>query len=84
MNRGAIFVAGVLSGALALGLVLVGWQAQVSVVPTQAPTPAVVATPAVVEAPTTVGAGSRVDLPSPPVPRAGGDAVPPPRPAVVA
>ena len=63
MNRWAIFVAGVIAGALALGLLVVGWDRQVSVLPTAAPpvqTAVEQASPPPAPADT-----ARVDLPSP-------------------
>jgi murein DD-endopeptidase MepM/ murein hydrolase activator NlpD len=78
MNRAAIFVAGALSGALALGLVLVGRDTQVAVAPIVAPDSASLASPA-----PTVDPAAPVELPSPEVPRGGGDIAPLPRPAVV-
>ncbi len=77
MNRRAIFAAGVASGALALGLLVLGWDTLVSVAPT---------VPAPVDAPPApaVEAAPTVDLASP-VRRAAGDPVAPlPRPAVLA
>jgi murein DD-endopeptidase MepM/ murein hydrolase activator NlpD len=78
MNRGAIFVAGVLSGAVALGLLLVGWNMQVAV----APTPAAVMPPAPASLPA-APAVPPVELPAPEVPRGGSDIAPQPRAAVV-
>lgn len=77
MNRWAMFVAGALSGALALGLVLVGWDTQVAVAPTPPPGVAAPPVPAVETPPP-------VDLPPPMVPRAGNQAPSLPPPAVVA
>ncbi len=72
MNRGAIFVAGALSGALALGLVLVFWNTQA---------PAAPATTAVV--PASPASLPPVELPAPQVPRGGSEVAPLPRTAVV-
>jgi murein DD-endopeptidase MepM/ murein hydrolase activator NlpD len=79
MKRGAIFAAGTLSGALALGLLLLGWNMNVAVTPA----PVGMALPPAAEVPVAVGAGPRVDLPSPPVPQAGSEAVALPRLSVV-
>lgn len=75
MNRGAIFVAGVATGALALGLLVVGWNTQVAVVSTP---------PAAVPMVAAVRPAPAVDLPSPsPSPyAANGPSLP--HPAVVA
>lgn len=62
MNRGAIFVAGLATGALALGLLVVGWNTQVAVVSTP---PAAVPTVAAVAA---VPPAPAVALPSPSLP----------------
>jgi len=85
MNRAAMFVVGALSGALALGLVLVGWDTQVAVVPTPPPGAmaqpvAAAATPPVLA----VEASPSVELPAPVVPRTDGTAPSLPPPAVVA
>ena len=78
MNRGAVFVAGVLSGALALGLAWMGWGRPVAVAP--GATPAVASLPAPAPAP---DAAPPVSLPSPDVPRGGSGPAPLQRPAVV-
>ena len=78
MNRGGVFVAGALSGALALGLLLLGWDRLVTVDPAAPPA-------ASAPAPAPVQAVPPVDLPSPAVPRVdNGPAPPPPPPVVVA
>ena len=90
MNRWAMFVAGGLSGALALGLVLVGWNTQVAVAPTlppaaaAEPVPAAPTPPPGVATPPAVAAPPPVDLPPPVVPRAGNQAPSLPPPEVVA
>lgn len=85
MNRAAIFVAGALSGALALGLVLVGWDTQVAVAPTALPPSVAVAPDSVAVVPPAPAAGpaAPVELPSPDVPRSGVDVPSLPPPAVV-
>ena len=75
MNRAAVFVAGVLSGALALGLAWAGWGTQVAMSP--APTVALpLPAPAAETAPP-------LPLPAPEVPRGEREPAPLPRPAVV-
>jgi murein DD-endopeptidase MepM/ murein hydrolase activator NlpD len=84
MNRAAIFVAGALSGALALGLVLVGRDTQVAVAPMSPPAVVVAPDSASLALPApTVEPAAPVELPSPEVPRGGGDIAPLPRPAMV-
>lgn len=74
MSRAAIFVAGALSGALVLGLLVLGWNTQVVVAPTPPPA-VVVASPAPALEP-----APPVDLPSPEVPRTGSATPSPPLP----
>lgn len=82
MNRWGIFAAGALSGALALGLLLLGWNTQVAVSPL--PPPAAGGPPlAAVEAPVAGEAAPPVDLPPPAVPQADRETLALPRPAVV-
>ncbi|PZO08334.1 MAG: hypothetical protein DCF27_08585 [Lysobacteraceae bacterium] len=85
MNRAAIFVAGALSGALALGLVLVGWDTQVAVAPAPSPAAVVQPVPAVATQPgLAVEASPPADLPAPVARRAGPETPSLPPPAVVA
>jgi murein DD-endopeptidase MepM/ murein hydrolase activator NlpD len=84
MKRSGVFVAGVLSGAVALGLLLLGWSRLVMVAPT--PPPVVVVAPdsvAVAPPASAAEAPAPVELPLPEVPRGGSEPSPLPRPAVV-
>lgn len=81
MNRGAIFAGGALSGALVLGLLLLGWNMQRAGAPS--PPPAAEAPPPSIEAPMAEEPAPGADLPPPAVPHAGGEGIPLPRPAVV-